>query len=175
MGCTKKLIYKAGGQTEVKEENTEYELLKIGELAAMAGISPKALRVYERMKIIVPVKVDEETGYRYYSADQVKQVDALLEWKELGFTLKEVKKIFSKKNSMADIEKIMDAKKKEWQENIWKAEQKIDTIEELRQKLEAGKEKLEELSDEERAWYLVKMSCISDSNQRNALSEAIWL
>lgn len=153
----------------------EYELMKIGELAAMAGISPKALRVYERMNIIVPAKVDEETGYRYYTADQVKQVDALIEWKELGFTLKEVKKIFSRKYSKEDIETIMEAKKKEWQEYIWQAEQKIDTIEELKQRLETGTEDLKEMTDEERAWYLIKMSCISDNNVRNALSEAIWL
>ena len=153
----------------------EYELMKIGELAAMAGISPKALRMYERMNIIVPAKVDEETGYRYYTADQVKQVDALIEWKELGFTLKEVKKIFSRKYSKEDIETIMEAKKKEWQEYIWQAEQKIDTIEELKQRLETGTEDLKEMTDEERAWYLIKMSCISDNNVRNALSEAIWL
>lgn len=153
----------------------EYDLMKIGELAAMAGISPKALRVYERMNIIVPAKVDEETGYRYYTADQVKQVDALIEWKELGFTLKEVKKIFSRKYSKEDIETIMEAKKKEWQEYIWQAEQKIDTIEELKQRLETGTEDLKEMTDEERAWYLIKMSCISDNNVRNALSEAIWL
>ena len=122
--------------------------MKIGELAAMAGISPKALRVYERMNIIVPAKVDEETGYRYYTADQVKQVDALIEWKELGFTLKEVKKIFSRKYSKEDIETIMEAKKKEWQEYIWQAEQKIDTIEELKQRLETGTEDLKEMTDE---------------------------
>ena len=45
-------------------------LLKIGELADFSGISTKALRVYEKMELIKPVKVDEETGYRYYSPDQ---------------------------------------------------------------------------------------------------------
>ena len=42
--------------------------MKIGELAAMAGISVKALRVYEKKDIIKPVEIDEKTGYRYYSA-----------------------------------------------------------------------------------------------------------
>ena len=52
----------------------EFQLLKIGELAALAGISVKALRVYEKKNIIKPVRVDEETGYRYYSAGQLEQV-----------------------------------------------------------------------------------------------------
>lgn len=152
----------------------EYELMKIGELAAMAGVSPKALRVYERMNIIVPAKVDKETGYRYYSADQVKQVDALLQWKELGFSLKEVKMIFSGKYSRDDIEMIMEAKKKEWQEYIWQARQKMETIEELKRKLDTAKGNLKEMTDEERAWYLAKLSCVSD-NTRNVLSEVLWL
>ena len=37
-------------------------LLKIGELAAFAGVSPKALRVYEKMNIIKPYEIDEENG-----------------------------------------------------------------------------------------------------------------
>lgn len=57
----------------------EEQLLKIGELAAMAGISPKALRIYEKMNIIRPVKIDEENGCRLYSADQVREVEALFE------------------------------------------------------------------------------------------------
>ena len=34
------------------------ELLKIGEFAAFVGVSPKALRVYEKMEIIKPVKIE---------------------------------------------------------------------------------------------------------------------
>ena len=68
-------------------------LIKIGELADFSGISTKALRVYEKMELIKPVKVDEETGYRYYSPDQVKDVEALLEWKDMGFSLKEIQNL----------------------------------------------------------------------------------
>ena len=33
------------------EGNTDYQLLKIGELAAMAGVSVKAMRVYEKPRL----------------------------------------------------------------------------------------------------------------------------
>jgi len=35
--------------------------------------------------------------------------------------------------------------------------------------------KLQELTDEERAWLLVKMVCVEDLNGRSVLSEALWL
>lgn len=150
--------------------------MKIGELAAFAGISPKALRIYEKMKLILPVRVDEENGYRYYSPDQVKQVEALLEWKDLGFSLKEIKKIMSGKNSQEDIFRIMDAKKNEWQEKIWVAQAKMEELDRLKNDMQAdGKTDLKDMTDEERAWYLARLVCVNDSNVRQAISEAIWV
>lgn len=154
----------------------EDELLKIGELAAFAGISPKALRVYEKMDIIKPVKIDTENGYRYYSPDQVKEVEALIEWKDMGFSLKEVGMIFSGKYSKDDIELILEAKKKEWQEKIWIAEAKMEEIDKLGCTLKYDETNdFESLTDEERAWYLSKLAVVNDNNVRQAVSEAIWL
>ena len=154
----------------------EEELLKIGELAAFVGVSPKALRVYEKMDIIKPVKVDDETGYRYYSADLVKDLEALLEWKDMGFSLKEVNIIFSGKYSKEDIDLILEAKKKEWQEKIWLAEAKMSEIDKMGCNLKFDESTdLKSLSDEDRAWYLSRLSIVNDNNVRQAISEAIWL
>ena len=152
------------------------ELLKIGELAAFVGVSPKALRVYEKMEIIKPVKVDDETGYRYYSADQVKDLEVLLEWKDMGFSLKEVKIIFSGKYSKEYIDLILEAKKKEWQEKIWLAEAKMSEIDKMGCNLKFDESTdLQSLSDKDRAWYLSRLSIVNDNNVRQAISEAIWL
>ena len=134
------------------------ELLKIGELAAFVGVSPKALRVYEKMEIIKPVKVDDETGYIYYSSDQVKDLEVLLEWKDMGFSLKEVKIIFSLKYSKEDIDLILEAKKKEWQEKIWLAEAKMSEIDKMGCNLKFDESTdLQSLSDKDRAWYLSRL------------------
>ena len=73
----------------IEEKSDEQELLKIGEIAAFFGVSVKALHVYEKKQIIKPVKVDLQTGYRYYSIDQVKQLNALIDLQQLGFSLDE--------------------------------------------------------------------------------------
>ena len=69
------------------------DLLKISEIADFFGTTPKALRIYEQKGIIIPCKIDPESGYRYYSADQVKKLNLLIELQALGFSLKEIKKI----------------------------------------------------------------------------------
>ncbi|WP_167414008.1 MerR family transcriptional regulator [Streptomyces carpinensis] len=46
------------------------ELLTIGAFAARARLSAKALRLYDRLGLLVPAHVDEVSGYRYYRASQ---------------------------------------------------------------------------------------------------------
>lgn len=46
-------------------------LLTIGAFARLARLSPKALRLYESQALLKPVRVDPDTGYRWYSPDQL--------------------------------------------------------------------------------------------------------
>lgn len=47
-------------------------MLQIGEFAAVTGLSVKALRHYDKERALSPEMVDEATGYRYYSPQQVR-------------------------------------------------------------------------------------------------------
>jgi DNA-binding transcriptional MerR regulator len=155
--------------------------MRIGEIAAFFNVSFKAMRVYEKMGILRPVKVDEKTGYRYYAADQVKQLDALLELRELGFSLAEIKKLLE--NSMTK-EQYMEAlvhKKLMWQDRVSQAQDRVNTIDEIIGKLASSKPpvKLHELTEDERAVLLSRLACLDinlhDLHARNVLSEALWL
>ncbi len=46
-------------------------LMTIGEFAGRTRLSAKALRLYDRLGLVVPVDVDPGNGYRYYSEGQV--------------------------------------------------------------------------------------------------------
>ncbi len=47
------------------------DLMTIGEFAARTRLSPKALRLYDRLGLLTPALTDPVTGYRRYQADQV--------------------------------------------------------------------------------------------------------
>ncbi|MEU6993129.1 MerR family transcriptional regulator [Streptomyces sp. NPDC046465] len=49
------------------------DLLSIGEFAARARLSPKALRLYDRLGLLTPAHVDEVSGYRYYRPGQIER------------------------------------------------------------------------------------------------------
>ena len=48
-------------------------LMTIGEFAARTRLSPRALRLYDQLGLVVPTRVDARSAYRFYSADQVER------------------------------------------------------------------------------------------------------
>ena len=153
------------------------ELLKISELADFFGTTPKALRLYEKKGIIVPCKIDPQTGYRYYSADQVKKLNVLVELQELGFSLNEIKKIMQGSLKSQDFLDALYSKKVEWEQKKNEVQKKIDAIESIEQNLSHkidGKE-ISEMTEEEREWFLLNVVCVEELKASKNLSDAIWV
>ena len=152
-------------------------LMLIGEIAEFFGISRKAIRLYEKKGIIKPVEVDAQNGYRYYSAGQVQQLNALLELKALGFSLDEIKKIMDGETGKEQLICALEKKQRAWQEAMNAARYKAESLNNIMKNLEnlQSAEKILEMTDEQRAWLLVKMVCIEDIRTQRVLSEALWL
>lgn len=64
---------------------------KIGEFSKLCQVTVKTLRHYEEVGILVPQEVDQWTGYRYYSVDQLKEMTEIIQLKRLGFSLEEIR------------------------------------------------------------------------------------
>ena len=152
-------------------------LMLIGEIADFFGVSRKAIRLYEKKGIIKPVKVDAENGYRYYSAEQVQQLNALLELKSLGFSLDEIKMIIDGKREKSALLEMLEKKRQAWQEAMSLAKYKEECLDNIINNVQSSgaAEKIAEMTEEERAWLLVKMVCIEDIRAQKALSEALWV
>lgn len=103
-------------------------LMLIGEIADFFGVSRKAMRLYEKKGIIKPVKTDAANGYRYYSAEQVQQLNALLELKALGFSLDEIKQIMDGKTAKALLLEMLEKKRQAWLEAMNSAKYKEECL-----------------------------------------------
>ncbi|MFE0927032.1 MerR family transcriptional regulator [Streptomyces mutabilis] len=68
-------------------------LLTIGAFAARARLSAKALRLYDRMGLLVPDHVDEATGYRYYRAGQAERARLVALLRQLDMPLAKVAEV----------------------------------------------------------------------------------
>ena len=67
-------------------------LLTIGEVAKLRGISVKALRYYDQLQILIPTYINPNTGYRYYALEQLVILDLILICVESDIPLKNFKK-----------------------------------------------------------------------------------
>ncbi len=67
--------------------------LRIGDFSNVVGVSVKTIRFYEEKGLIQPAYIDKYTGYRYYDEKNTEQVLVILQYKNMGFTLEEIKNI----------------------------------------------------------------------------------
>lgn len=64
-----------------------YNLLTIGKMSLACDVSIKTLRHYERIGLLKPADIDEDSGYRYYSLDQIDTMIQISRCKRFGFSL----------------------------------------------------------------------------------------
>lgn len=65
--------------------------VSIGEFARRARLSVSALRLYDERGVLVPVRVDRESGYRYYDLGQVPRARLVAMLRQLDMPLAAVK------------------------------------------------------------------------------------
>lgn len=75
-------------------------LFQIGEVRKILGVSRKALLYYEELGLLTPALKDSETGYRYYSADNMTQIRSIRALQSLGLSLEEVKQYYYDSDNM---------------------------------------------------------------------------
>jgi DNA-binding transcriptional MerR regulator len=69
--------------------------MSIGEFARRSRLSPKALRLYDELGLLAPVRVDDSSGYRYYVADQLEPARLVAALRQLQMPLAEIKAILA--------------------------------------------------------------------------------
>jgi DNA-binding transcriptional MerR regulator len=66
-------------------------LLTIGEFAEATRLSPKALRLYAANGLLMPSRVDGDSGYRYYRPEQLQLARLIALLRTAGMPLREIR------------------------------------------------------------------------------------
>lgn len=78
----------------------------INELSKISGISTRALRYYDQIGLLVPLRISSN-DYRIYSENEVDILQQILFYRELGVSLEEIKKLLN--NPDYDKEKSLES------------------------------------------------------------------
>jgi DNA-binding transcriptional MerR regulator len=67
------------------------EQLTIGAFARLTHLTPKALRLYDQQQLLPPAQVDPDTGYRWYSPEQVPRARRVALLRSVGMPLARIR------------------------------------------------------------------------------------
>jgi DNA-binding transcriptional MerR regulator/effector-binding domain-containing protein len=93
-------------------------MFRIGEFSKIAQVSGRLLRYYDELGLFKPVRIDAETGYRYYSAQQLPQLNRILALKELGLTLDQIARLLAGHVSTDEIRGMLAMKKAQIEQTL---------------------------------------------------------
>ena len=69
--------------------------VSIGEFARRSRLSVKALRLYDELGVLVPARVDEASGYRYYNVAQLEAARLVSMLRQLGLPLAAIRELLA--------------------------------------------------------------------------------
>ncbi|MBC7879241.1 MAG: MerR family transcriptional regulator [Anaerolineales bacterium] len=103
-------------------------LLSIGTFASMTRLSAKALRLYDQLGILQPLHVDPQTGYRYYSIDQVPNARMIRNMRDMDMPLATIRRmlvVLSVSQAQADllVRQHLETRERQLEQIRWQARQ----------------------------------------------------
>ncbi|MDF2567454.1 MAG: merR [Oscillospiraceae bacterium] len=110
-------------------------MFKIGDFSKLSKISIRMLRHYNDLGLLIPERIDEFTGYRYYSASQLVLANRISLLKAMGFSLNSITKIIEEYNDSESLRKYLLVKHEEIKEQAESMERQLLLLETTIQKL----------------------------------------
>jgi len=93
-------------------------MYKIGDFSRLAQIPVKTLRHYDGLGLLRPARVERVSGYRYYEAAQVEELNRILALKDLGFSLREIRGLISENVPPTQMRTMLEGKVRALEEHV---------------------------------------------------------
>ena len=114
-------------------------MFKIGDFSKVAQVSGRLLRYYDEIDLFKPSYTDPETSYRYYTAEQLPDLNRILALKNLGLSLDQIARMIQDQISTDEIRGMFLLKKSQIEQNLREDFFRLQAVESrLRQIDQAG-------------------------------------
>lgn len=112
------------------QENAErgWRMFKISDFSRLSRVSLKTLRFYDQIGILKPANIDKESGYRYYSAEQLLTLNRILMYKDLGFTLQQIQQLLCEDISTEHVRGMLQRKERDIQQLLEVEQDRLSKI-----------------------------------------------
>lgn len=93
-------------------------MFKIGDFSKICRVPVSALRYYADIGLLEPTHIDNFTGYRYYSLDQLPRLNRILALRDLGLSLTQVKQLLDEQVTPEQMRGMLRLKQAELQQVV---------------------------------------------------------
>jgi DNA-binding transcriptional MerR regulator/effector-binding domain-containing protein len=93
-------------------------MFSIGDFAGLGRVSVRMLRHYDAIGLLRPAHVDPHSGYRYYTAEQLRLLNRVIALKDLGFTLHQVQAMIEDKVDVGELRGMLRLRRAELEERV---------------------------------------------------------
>jgi DNA-binding transcriptional MerR regulator len=100
-----------------------------GAFARLAQVSVRTLHHYDDIGLLPPARVDPQTGYRWYAADQLHRLNRVLALRDLGLPLTEVRKVVDDEVSLDELRGMLRLRRAEAHERISAEAERLARVE----------------------------------------------
>lgn len=111
-------------------------LIKIGDFARLTGVSIRSLRHYDQLGLFKPAEVNDVSGHRYYTLDQLPRLNRIAALKNLGLSLKQIIHLLEANLSADEIRGMLLLRRAELEEQIEEQERCLNEVESSLHKIE---------------------------------------
>jgi DNA-binding transcriptional MerR regulator len=104
-------------------------MLNIGEFARLGQVSPRMLRHYDRTGLLIPDRVDPDTGYRSYGVSQLGRLHRLLALKDLGFTLEQIGPLLDREAPAEELRGMLELRRAQIEQTVAEDQARLRRVE----------------------------------------------
>ncbi|MGH2836527.1 MAG: MerR family transcriptional regulator [Solirubrobacteraceae bacterium] len=104
-------------------------MLNIGEFARLGQVSPRMLRHYDQLGLIVPERVDPDSGYRSYGVKQLAGLHRLLALRDLGFSLEQIGPLLTDEPNLEQLRGMLRMRRAELEQTVADEQARLRRVE----------------------------------------------
>lgn len=93
-------------------------IYKIGDFSRLCRVTVRTIRYYDEIGLLKPVRIDRVTGYRYYSIEQLPQLNRIIMLKGIGLSLDDIHGLLNDDMPVDYIRQLLQVKKSEIEERV---------------------------------------------------------
>jgi DNA-binding transcriptional MerR regulator len=106
-------------------------MFKIGDFSRLTRVSIRMLRHYDEIRLLKPQSIDNFTGYRLYSVDQIPRVNRIQVLKDMGFSLSQICGLMERDLDSKQLLSLLESRKQKISEVIESEKEKLLRVETL--------------------------------------------